>query len=299
MKNNRINKFKYTFIIVLPALFLVFSFGFPVETAYSATTTVDGCKLSWEVVKKGRTKPIVESFTVYKNLYKDVFTAKLSVSGDSCSKFYGVYRIYEAQDPNNEKAFPIAPGSCDVPKNQEIPLDFTEFVSYKKLRLAYMIYDKSLKGCQETKNMFADRMMSIIATFSDKDDPTPSGDNTGGGGGGGGDQSQDPPIADVDKTKPGNLETIPGKQGPPLYNPLKVNTLMGLALNLLKFFFGGVAALAVVFVTLGAVQLTVSRGNPEALTKGKDTIIWSLIGVVVAVLAFSMVGIVQNILDVN
>jgi hypothetical protein len=121
--------------------------------------------------------------------------------------------------------------------------------------------------------------------------------NGSGDGSGNGDTKTSPPEPPVKEPNAGSLDTrTQAPSSPELYNPINSNTLIGLAFKLLKFFFAGVAALAVVFVVLGGVQLTVSRGNPEALTKGKDTIIWSLIGVVVAVMAFSLVGIVQSML---
>ncbi len=50
--------------------------------------------------------------------------------------------------------------------------------------------------------------------------------------------------------------------------------------------------LAVVFVLVGAFQYVVSGGNPEATRKAKDTILFALIGAVVAMVAYAIVNFV-------
>lgn len=79
-------------------------------------------------------------------------------------------------------------------------------------------------------------------------------------------------------------------------NPVKSETFIALAFRIMKLLLGMAAGLAVVFVMVGATQFMISRGNPEQVTKGKDTIVWALLGLLIALFAFSLVAIVQNLL---
>jgi multisubunit Na+/H+ antiporter MnhB subunit len=65
----------------------------------------------------------------------------------------------------------------------------------------------------------------------------------------------------------------------------------------MKYLLGALGGLALVFILIGAIQLMVSQGNPEGVTKGKDTIIWAIAGLVVALLSFSVLAIVQNLIS--
>ena len=42
-----------------------------------------------------------------------------------------------------------------------------------------------------------------------------------------------------------------------------------------------------------------AAGNEEALTKAKKTIVWAILGLVLALLSFSIIAIVQDLLQSN
>ena len=50
--------------------------------------------------------------------------------------------------------------------------------------------------------------------------------------------------------------------------------------------------LAVVMIIVGGVQMTTSAGNPNAVAKAKRTITYSIVGLIVAVLAYAIVNFV-------
>lgn len=80
-----------------------------------------------------------------------------------------------------------------------------------------------------------------------------------------------------------------------LYNPIESSNLGQLMLTVMKGFIVIIAAWSVLFIVVGGFRMVMSQGNSEALTKAKATITWAIAGVIVSVLAFSIVAIVQNL----
>ncbi len=63
----------------------------------------------------------------------------------------------------------------------------------------------------------------------------------------------------------------------------------GFAKDVLAVVFGVIGALAVVTIIVGSMNLAKSAGNPEEISKAKRTIIYSVIGLIVALLAETLV----------
>jgi len=70
------------------------------------------------------------------------------------------------------------------------------------------------------------------------------------------------------------------------------NIFLNKVINIL---IGLTAALAVVFIILGGYQYLTSVGNDEQIKTAHKTIIWGLVGVLIAMLAFAIVQILVNI----
>lgn len=49
------------------------------------------------------------------------------------------------------------------------------------------------------------------------------------------------------------------------------------------------AGIAILIISIGAFKLVVSRGNPEALNKARDTIIYAVVGFIISAAAFLIV----------
>jgi hypothetical protein len=84
-----------------------------------------------------------------------------------------------------------------------------------------------------------------------------------------------------------------------LINPIPSNELTETFLLIIKGLLGIIGIWAAIFIILGGFQMVTAAGNEEAIAKAKKTITWSVIGLVVSLLSFSIVAIVQNILQIK
>ena len=64
------------------------------------------------------------------------------------------------------------------------------------------------------------------------------------------------------------------------------------ALGIINVALGVIGFVAVVFIIVGAVQYVTSSGEPGKITKAKNTIMYAVIGLVVALLAYAIVNFV-------
>jgi FtsH-binding integral membrane protein len=64
--------------------------------------------------------------------------------------------------------------------------------------------------------------------------------------------------------------------------------------GILEIVFGILAALAVLFVVIGGLRLVTSQGNPQESSKARATIIYALVGLIVAMLAEAFVAFVLD-----
>ena len=81
-----------------------------------------------------------------------------------------------------------------------------------------------------------------------------------------------------------------------LINPLPSDSLLTTFLVIIKGFMGALGVCAVLFIIVGAFQMIMASGSEEAYSKGKKTITWSILGLVIALMAFTIIAIVQNVL---
>jgi len=84
-----------------------------------------------------------------------------------------------------------------------------------------------------------------------------------------------------------------------LYNPLPTGDLTTMFLLIAKGTLGLTAVWAVIFIIVGGFRMVTSAGNEEAYGVAKKTVTWAILGVVIAVLSFSMVAIVEDLLKAN
>lgn len=64
--------------------------------------------------------------------------------------------------------------------------------------------------------------------------------------------------------------------------------------NALRFIFGFAGAMAVVAVTYGGFKYVMSRGNADATNKARDTIVFALIGLIIAITSFGIISFVMD-----
>ena len=73
-----------------------------------------------------------------------------------------------------------------------------------------------------------------------------------------------------------------------------IGSLIAGALNYLMFFVGVAAVIGIVY---GGVIMLTSAGNPDKLQTAKRAIMWSVLGVIVVVLAFTIVSSIDKIIS--
>jgi len=67
------------------------------------------------------------------------------------------------------------------------------------------------------------------------------------------------------------------------------------AVQFLRTFLGMAAITAVIFIIVGGLQMHLALGNEEALGKAKKTLIWAVVGLVIAILSVAIVQIVTTL----
>lgn len=60
-------------------------------------------------------------------------------------------------------------------------------------------------------------------------------------------------------------------------------------INALSWFFGITGMVAVIMIIVSGLKMSASSGNPGEVQKAKMTLIYSIIGLVISILAFSIV----------
>ncbi len=84
-----------------------------------------------------------------------------------------------------------------------------------------------------------------------------------------------------------------------LVNPIDAPDLLTLFLKIVRALLILIGLLATAFIIIGGFRMVASQGNTESLTKAKATVTWAILGLAVALLSFSMIAIVQNLLKVK
>ena len=79
----------------------------------------------------------------------------------------------------------------------------------------------------------------------------------------------------------GNASAIPVPEGPDLFEIVK---------NLLSTTFFVVGVVAVIMMIIGGFYYMTSQGEPERVQKGKNTILYGIVGLVICLSAFAIVN---------
>ena len=101
------------------------------------------------------------------------------------------------------------------------------------------------------------------------------------------------------ETQPGNgngIETQPG--GIPLHNPAGSNTKIA---ELIHNITSGLVTIATpivaIMVLIGAFQILFATGDPEKFKRGKKTILYTIIGYAIILVASGITSIIKNLLS--
>ena len=99
------------------------------------------------------------------------------------------------------------------------------------------------------------------------------------------------PLSSADPLGAGASCSKGGSQKADLFGPTGIFTI---AANTLIFLVG---AISVIYLIIGGLRYVVSSGDSKAVTAAKDTILYAIIGIVVAVVSFALVQFVVNALN--
>jgi hypothetical protein len=83
-----------------------------------------------------------------------------------------------------------------------------------------------------------------------------------------------------------------------LSDPLNSGGSINIVLaRLIQALLGLVGSLALLMFVWGGFQMLISRGEPDKVKKGKDTLTWATIGIVVIIMAFVIVSSIVTTLE--
>lgn len=81
--------------------------------------------------------------------------------------------------------------------------------------------------------------------------------------------------------------------------PVNVSSIQELLKNIASYIYGISLAVAVIMILYGAFQILTSAGDPKKATDGKNTIIYTIVGLAIVILATGIVSLVIEILGAN
>jgi hypothetical protein len=81
------------------------------------------------------------------------------------------------------------------------------------------------------------------------------------------------------------------------WNPLDFESVPELITNLIRILFILTGLAAVIVIILAGFRLVIDNGNETQVRKAKDAITWAIVGLIVSILAFSIVAIVQRVIQ--
>lgn len=71
-------------------------------------------------------------------------------------------------------------------------------------------------------------------------------------------------------------------------------TFMGTVENIANFLIAFITILGIIFIVWGAIQYVTSGGNEEAVEKAKSTIVYAIVGLFIAAMAYALENLVLS-----
>ena len=81
------------------------------------------------------------------------------------------------------------------------------------------------------------------------------------------------------------------------WNPLQKDTLPELLATILRILFALIGMVAVIIIIISGFRMVLASGNETELTKAKAAITWAIVGLIVSLMAFSIVAIIQRLIQ--
>lgn len=102
------------------------------------------------------------------------------------------------------------------------------------------------------------------------------------------------PVKDCLKTEGQNVDLIPSEGAPS--QPGQPTGIAGALVKIIDFLVKIIASIALIVFIIGALLTIVSEGKEDRVEKGKNAMVYSLIGLAICMFAFIIVAFVQSIL---
>ncbi|MBT5808628.1 hypothetical protein HOI18_05140 [Candidatus Uhrbacteria bacterium] len=88
-----------------------------------------------------------------------------------------------------------------------------------------------------------------------------------------------------------------GRAAASLTDPLQGADIVVVISRIIKAILGIVGAIALLMFVWGGLQWVLSAGSPDKIKKGKDTLVWAVIGLTVIIAAYALVIAVVTALE--
>lgn len=134
--------------------------------------------------------------------------------------------------------------------------------------------------------------------------PTGNGNNNTGNGNGTGTGNSNTNTVDPGVSNP-NINTDVGvnfnvnldENLGTFFNPLEAESIPELIATIIRILFVLAGITAVIVIIIAGFRMVIDSGNETQVKKAKEAITWAVIGLIVSILAFSIVAIIQRIIQ--
>jgi len=93
---------------------------------------------------------------------------------------------------------------------------------------------------------------------------------------------------------------LPASAAVELVNPIEVDKITDIPGVIIgNFFLNIIGSIALLMLVIGGFIWLTSAGNPEKVKKGKDVIIWTIVGLVIFFGAYTIISFIFSALPIN
>ena len=272
---------KYLVPILVISLIPIFAWAIPVKDVSAACTI----KTSWI----RNLKP-----TTVKTIYIDdisQYILSLEVRGCAGNKLWGAYN--RTQDVQGYDIFPEQALGGDLVKS----VKFDNLVNNTKpdtYKFQFAVLTPTNQVLSYAKDIIVEFKLGTAPdkTGNSNNPPTNTTTNTTT-------QNNSTPNAlintGVTATYKEDLDSALGY----FINPLTKDTLPELLASILRILFILIGMISVIIIIIAGFRMVIASGNETELTKAKAAITWAIIGLIVSLMSFSIVAIIQRLIQVG
>jgi hypothetical protein len=183
---------------------------------------------------------------------------------------------------------------------------FEKIISFGEPALTTYVYhiqksDNEIFNSLSGRN-FQEKTTSVewVSGNTNSNGPIQPANNSSSNGSGSGGNSNTPnpglPNSKIDTGVGVNFNTNYDADMGEFYNPLEAKSVPELIAKLIRILFILTGLAAVIVIIIAGFRMVIDNGNETQVKKAKDAITWAIVGLVVSILAFSIVSIIQKII---